>query len=194
MEEARTQGAIFQATGGAALNDDDFFVAAQRKTIKASIAALTKLKKERIASFDRQSRAWEIIESEKPETEFTSPELKELIAWKLEKVCPSKVSLKADRMALWLELKSKVVPHVSPWSEEEEQQLLDEKAKLDNITIEDTEFGESRELARLQAKSLLASLPLEERRAMLSSLMDEETDPSSTDPSSGSEDDPVTLR
>ena len=88
IEKAKTQGALFLKTGGAALNDDDFLIAAERKVLRQELKDLEKKKKQHKASSVRHTAAMAIIESEQLRTaegvaKLSTQELKDLIAWKL---------------------------------------------------------------------------------------------------------------
>ena len=171
MEAAKSQGGIFQATGGAALNDDDFIIAHERSLLKEQLEGLEKQKKQRLLDCQREKRAFEIIESEKSKGSYKSDELKDLIAWKTGRACPSKVSLLAKRQALWEVVKDDEVQPTVEWSMEDEQQLIDLQTKLEsNLKLDETAFGRDRELETNKAKALLMSLPEDERVAVAASL------------------------
>ena len=184
-------GTFFQKTGGAALNDDDIFKSLERKSLREKLEKLQGVKKDRLERQLRHDKAFAVIEQEKADSEYKNPELKALIGWKLGKACPSKITLKADRLALWLTLKSQAAADKSePWTEEEEGELvaLEEQIEAD-IEMEGTSYGRHLEAERLKARSILMAMPAVEREALLRIDMapingaDEEDNTSRTDDS-----------
>ena len=167
LENAR---GVFQVTGGAALNDDDFLIRDERLRLKAELQALQKTKKKMQLQWDRQQRAFEIIEAERPK--LTSTEYRDLIAWKTSKPCPSKITSLKGRKELYLQLKDMPVKNSIQWSLEDEAKLILLKEKIESdIALEDTEFGRDRELATSKAKALVNSLPEDERLAFSQDLV-----------------------
>ena len=163
-------GRNFQVTGGAAINDDDIFIAQERKAYRAELAELEELKAQRETDVSREAAAFEVIALEKPTSKLTNPQLKILIDWKLGKPCSSKIKNKSERLAYWLEeLKDRPVKPALPWSEEEEASLLELQAKIEaDIALEDTAYGRKLAEKQLEARSIIMAMPMEERLALLS--------------------------
>ena len=181
-------GNFFKHTGGAAINDDDMFISLERAQLMEKLDTMEAEKKKRSVDVSREADAWKIIESEKGDAAYLNPELKVLIAWKLGKACPSKVSLRKDRLALWLELKGTHVPKAVPWSEDEELAMEELQMKIDgDIPIEETAYGRQLTAEQQKARSVLLAMAPDEREALLSQ-EESETTAEMTDASARSHD------
>jgi hypothetical protein len=165
IANSKTQGQLFIATGGSTLNDDDVFISMQRTQLLEDIAARKVDQKERVAAAKRERIALEILEAEK--SKLTSDDLKNLIAWKTGKPCPSKVSSVADRLALWNTLKRKAAPQFAAWGEAEQLELDTLENKVNDLVIEDTGLARTPELQQHTASALLRSMTEEERNDFL---------------------------
>ena len=162
-------GNFFKHTGGAAINDDDMFISLERAQLMAELEILKADRKNRSVDVAHEGEAWKIIESEKGDSEYKNPELKALISWKLGKACPSKVSLRKDRLALWLELKSTHVPKAVPWSTQEELAIEELQMKIEeDIPIADTGYGRQLNDEQKKARSVLLAMDPAAREALLS--------------------------
>ena len=162
-------GKHFQRTGGSAINDDDIFVAHERRALRTKMEEMEETKSQRELDVARQEAAFAVIALEKLPSKLKNPELKDLIDWKLGRPCPSKIKNKPERLALWLEeLKDRPVKPALPWSAVEEEELLALQLKIEgDIALEDTEFGRKLEEERLKAKSIILAMPTPERNALL---------------------------
>lgn len=170
LEAAKHSGATFQTTGGAALNDDDYMISQERSRLKAELEDQETLKKQRVESYSRQQSAYEAMEKE----EKRSGDYKALIAWKLGRPCPSKLSLLAERKAFYLEIQDQPVKVALPWTDEEEEVLVGLQGKIDSeLTLEETQYFRDRELEVKKARSLVASLSLEDRQEFSQSILEE---------------------
>jgi hypothetical protein len=129
MEEAKSQGDLFRATAGAALNDDDAVLSRARKALRKDIDVLEKTKKTRQAAFVRQQKALAIFRSAKPATSFSSAEYRDLIAWKIGRPCPAALKSKEQRQSKWVnELQNEDVAVVVDWSADDEAALASRSA------------------------------------------------------------------
>jgi hypothetical protein len=160
-------GRCFLRTAGVAYNDDDIFVAQERKQLKEQLEKLEKERRSRLKTLERQEAAFVLLqdprnESKAPE-KWTQKDLKTLIAWKLNKPCPSKMS-KSECLALWIELKDKAVDAMAPWSEDEEAKIQTLRQKIDgDLQLDDTQYGRSLDSKKTEMKSIFRSLSQEER-------------------------------
>jgi hypothetical protein len=159
---SKSQGQFFLKTGGATLNNNDYFIAMERLWLDEKLKDMCNDKRDREAALKRQDVAFKILEAEK--SKFNSSDLRDLISWKTGKPCPSKVSSAADRMALWSTLKDKGAPKVASWTEGEEAELKDLEAKSATLTVEDTDVARRRELEMHSAASLLRSMTVDDRK------------------------------
>ena len=161
-------GVFFQRTGGSALNDDDVFMAQERKSLREQAKELQTLKEQLELQVSREAAAFAVISLEKLPSKLKNPELKILIDWKLGKPCPSKIKNKPDRLALWLELKDQPVNPAVPWSSQQEGELAELEAKIEgNISIENTAYGRKLQEERLKARSILLAMSTPERHALM---------------------------
>lgn len=166
MSAKTGSGKLFARTGGIALNDDDVLISMERKRLQDKLEELAADKAKWQEAEAREGAAFAVIEAET--ADYKSPELKILIAWKLGKPCPSKYSSKADRLALWLEVKSFPPPQYEKWTDEDEIALKAIEEKIgSSITLEDTEYGRALEDERCKARSILLAMPTPERNAFL---------------------------
>ena len=171
IETAKSQGGLFQRTGGMALTDQDVFASLERKELRAKLKEMKESKALRLKATEYENAAFVIIESEKKESDYTSPDLKALIAWKTGKPCPSKLTSKALRKAFWLEVKDRPVKQILPWNDAEEEVLSVLEKKMESaIEPADTLFGRHRELQKMKAASLVAAMSPGEKEAFLHSL------------------------
>lgn len=172
LEQAASQGQVFQVTGGAALNDDDFLIRDERVRLKEQLSQLDKERKEKLASWSRQSKAAVVMA--KPEHQWNSSDYQDLIAWKMAKPCPSKVSRKKDREELWAAVKDNVVDEAVEWGPEKEEELNGLAARVEsNLTLEDTEYGRQKEIAKDKARCLVASMTPDELADFMRAIADE---------------------
>ena len=168
---AKSAGGLFQRTGGMALTDSDVFASLERKELQAKLKGMEDDKASRLMASTRETAAFKIIESEKKDSEYTSPDLKALIAWKTGKPCPSKLNNKASRMKFWLEIKDRPVKKVALWTEAEDRLLEDLKSKIDSeIPVNETLLGRHKELQKMKAASLVKGMSPEEKEAFIQSL------------------------
>jgi hypothetical protein len=159
---AKTQGGLFSTTGGATMNGNDSLISGARSLLYADIKKLQKLKKERQDLEVRQTKAFEIIESEKSEARYISNELQVLISWKLGKACPSDVKLKPDRLVLWNSLKHQPAPTFEPWTDKDEEELTALTEKSDSIGIDDTNLGRLAKERKARLISMVGTLDEEQ--------------------------------
>ena len=165
-------GKYFQLTGGAALNDNDVFISMKRESTKIEVTKLVADKKKRVQAQERRDAAFQLLQNENrpADTEWTSGQLKTLIAWKTGKACPSKVSSKMDRLQLWLSVKD--LPSESdkflPWGADEEQELkaLLER-QIENIDIADTELGRQNQISNDAALAAFGRMSEAEKQRFL---------------------------
>ena len=152
----KSQGSLFLKTGGSTMNSDDYFIASERAKKLAEIEALMDQQKTSLEASQRCAKAFKILESEKLDLLYTSEELKDLIAWKSGKPCPSKISSKPKRRELWDKIKGAPIAPVKTWTNTEQQKLQQLEKDVELIPIEDTKLGRKKE----ETKQLLfASIP-----------------------------------
>jgi hypothetical protein len=118
----------------------------------------------RIETAARAQKAFALVESEKRDKDYSSEELKTMIAWKTGKPCPSKLSGKQARRNLWESIKNSPPPEDTSWKDDDEQRLTEMKHLADNMTVEDTCLGRKREEQKQLLMSTFLNMSEEERR------------------------------
>jgi hypothetical protein len=154
ITSAKSQGALFQKTGGSTGNGDDVFISAERRELRVELDKLRKQKESNYERSKRQHKAQEILQA-KPDGPYNNDDLKNLISWKTGKPCPSNISRVADRRNKWTEVKDLPVPACG-WSATDQEKISQLEIKIDNLPIEETI------LARKKAEALemlFATLP-----------------------------------
>jgi hypothetical protein len=164
IANAKSQGGRFGRTGGSTYNDDDFFIGGGRKNVSADVKKLEAEKVKRIKTTARAQKAFALVESERPDKDYTSEEIKTMIAWKTGKPCPSKVSGKQGRRDLWESVKNSAPPEDTTWNDDDEQRLVQMKYLVENITVNETSLGRKREEQKQLLFSTFLNMSAEERR------------------------------
>jgi hypothetical protein len=176
ISNSKSQGDLFMKTHGSTLNCDDFFISEERGKRKDLVKTVDTEKEERLKQFERQKKALEIIGSQKADKDFNSTDLKNLIAWKTGKSCPSKVSNVAQRRALWDSMKNDPAPADATWTEAEEERLKRLQQEIDTIPIENTRLGRQKEEMKELLFASLQTMSAEEKERARAILEDEDGD------------------
>jgi hypothetical protein len=155
------------------MNGDDVFIAQERVTLSAQLKSLEKEKVLKLEQSSRRTKAIEILNS-KNESQWSSSDLKELIAWKSGKSCPSKLNSKASRHDRWLELKESEEPMVESWSISDEQGLTNLKEQIERLTIDSTALAREREKAKKNMYANIPTLTVAEKQRVQALMADEE--------------------
>ncbi|CAB9531638.1 unknown protein [Seminavis robusta] len=165
-------GKHFQLTGGAALNEDDYFISLQRSALQSELESLEQQKRKKQESEKRETDALALLQANenRGDDKWNSKELKTLLSWKMEGPVPTKLSTKPNRLAKWMALKAKVVPPAARWTTQDQAELERLKHKIDHITLEDTELGRQRQRMQLEALSTVRGMSESERDEFLRSL------------------------
>ena len=167
ISTANSQGDIFLQTGGIASNCDDVFIAIKRKRLQEEQNKLLGEKKEKQKNMEREKKANEIVNRVGgDESRFTSSDLRDMIAWKLGKPCPSHASNMTARRRMWQSLQY-TPPCWQPWTEKDEEKLIRLTNKINNISIDDTEVGKAKGVAEQTFWAELQSMPTQQKKAAL---------------------------
>jgi predicted GTPase len=113
---------------------------------------------------------------QKADKDYNSTDLKNLIAWKTGKSCPSKVSNVAQRRALWDSMKNDPAPADATWTEAEEERLKKLQQEIDTIPIENTRLGRQKEEMKELLFASLQTMSAEEKERARAILEDEDGD------------------
>ncbi|CAB9510769.1 hypothetical protein SEMRO_452_G145830.1 [Seminavis robusta] len=106
---------------------------------------------------------------------FNGKELKTLIAWKLGRPCPSKISTVAQRVAMWEKVKNNVVAPVVRWTQQDDAELSRLRDCIENVSIEETELGRQRQRMQQDAMTVVRGMSAEERESFMQLLEEDET-------------------
>jgi hypothetical protein len=183
LAAAKTHGDIFLATNGTHLTKKAWFQAAVLRTVDAQVKALQDRCSNSTGTSERTEAALAILEQEKGDNEYKTPELETLLKWKLGlKSLPEDLRLKPQRLAKWKELKTTaaIIPEEFDWTPDDQAEL--ERLQSRKIEIKDTELGRQTELMKTQFKNFFEALSPEDKNKILADLgsliadSDEESD------------------
>jgi hypothetical protein len=183
LAAAKTHGDIFLATNGTHLTKKAWFQAAVLRTVDAQVKALQDRCSNSTGTSERTEAALAILEQEKGDNEYKTPELETLLKWKLGlKSLPEDLRLKPQRLAKWKELKTTaaIIPEEFDWTPDDQAEL--ERLQSRKIEIKDTELGRQTELTKTQFKNFFEALSPEDKNKILADLgsliadSDEESD------------------
>jgi hypothetical protein len=119
IANAKSQGGRFSHMGGSTYNDDNFFIGGGHKNVSADVKKLEAEKRRWIETTARVQKAFSLVESEKPDKDYSSEELKTMVAWKTGKPHPSKLSGKQGRRDLWESFKNFPPPEDTSWKDDD---------------------------------------------------------------------------
>jgi hypothetical protein len=169
-------GPHFHATGGAALNTDDFFLARERKDRLAAADTLVAKKEAWQAVVVRQEEALAFIamlEAEKSICVYSNPsklnvnQLKVLVKWKYaSKKIPTR---KDELLAAWNDtMRSEPENLPEQWTNSDEDKLG--RLQNDEIKIKDTELGRQANRVVMDLQSAIPLLSTPQRKVLRNSL------------------------
>jgi hypothetical protein len=171
LAACKTHGDIFLATNGTHLTKKAWFQAAVLRTVDAKVKALKERCSNSTGNSERREAALAIIEQEKGDNEYKTPELETLLKWKMGlKSLPEELRLKPQRLAKWKELKSTaaIVPEEFDWTPDNQAEL--ERLQSRKIEIKDTELGRQTELTKSEFKNFFESMSTEDKNIILADL------------------------
>jgi hypothetical protein len=139
---AKTAGDHFFATGGDAINSDDYFMAKAIGEQTKQVEEMIKAKSSRMILYNLQTNARAAMENHNLENNgiarLTIAQIKPLLLWKLQGKAVK--GTKAQQIEQWRELPEPA--EVGQWTEEEERRLQDLKTKT--LTLKDTGLADER--------------------------------------------------
>jgi hypothetical protein len=179
-KNAETQGGLFQKTGGSTVNGDDIFIAAERTNLQEQLDKLTSVKEKQYDILKVSAQAQEILVATRPGKDFTSTQIRHLIAWMTGKPCPSPLKNKDQHKKRWDELKDGPTPEDAAWTPQDDETIKDDhlKARIENLPIADTLLARKKMEALQMLFVTLPTLSREEKvkaRTMLSGIFEEVT-------------------
>ncbi|CAB9516615.1 unknown protein [Seminavis robusta] len=138
-------------------------------------------KAEKREAQQRQEIALQVLEQAENNASaesFTNAQLRHLLCWKMgSKTIPGALKNKPEKVAKWMQLKNKEPPSFEPWSEADEEELIQLKEKIDgDIALGDTSYGRQRANEVNKARSLLRGLSKADKEAFLKSLEEDNGD------------------
>ena len=138
IANSTTQGGLFLRTGGATANADDVFIAMERNDLNEKMKRIDTEKADKLKNMDREGKAQAILSRvEGDESRLKSSDLKDLIAWKTGKPCPSSISTVESRRAKWNSIKDSECQW-QPWTPKDEEERAKLCSLIDSLPIEAT--------------------------------------------------------
>jgi hypothetical protein len=139
---AKTAGEHFFATGGDAINSDDYFMAKAIREQTKQVEEMIKAKSSQMILYNLQQNARAAMETHNLEDNgimrLTVAQIKPLLLWKLQGKAVK--GTKAQQIEQWRELPEPA--EVKQWTEEDERRLHELKTKT--ITLKDTGLAAER--------------------------------------------------
>ena len=84
---------------------------------------------------------------------------------------PDKVD---ERRVIWADIQNNESPDDYTWTEEDELDLKKKQEQVESLTINDTDYGRTKELRKHETKATFATMSRDEKFSLFYSLTDEE--------------------
>ena len=169
LARAKSHGDKFFATGGEHATSDDAFMAMELVDRRKKVKALEKLKSERLAMEDIETKAFAIIETEKTPAQMKKDELKILLLFYgyAKSTINGKQgripSVKALRNIYAHERKNNNQPmQFQKWTAEDEAKLKQLK-DISSMTLMDTAVGRQKQNLRIETREMYRNMSQEEK-------------------------------